>query len=244
MVAVLALAFGLVGCSVKPPEQESPEPPSPPPVEPRELAPPVPVEEPAERETTDVWRERFDYWYENFLGDQPPPEVGETVAITLRGDDRVRRGVLLERTDEGIKLRVGDSTATYPPQVLSRETLVALYPERTAQAQARRKVQQEREQAAMRERSGIAVATEGAPEDMGADGLVPAVDEYIRSHARDADSVEYVKWFPLQKHKNGHYVRCQYLTDGGSFGKILADKVFVLDRRGRVVSTTTGLAKF
>jgi len=73
------------------------------------------------------------------------------------------------------------------------------------------------------------------------DGSVRQVEEYILQTVRKPDSIEYVKWFPVKPYKGGHYVRCQYRTDGGSFGTILEDKVFFMNTQGKVIRTAPGM---
>jgi hypothetical protein len=187
--------------------------------------------------------ERFDHWYARYLGDRKAPEPGESVTFALLNNPTQRKGILVERTREAVTLRVGEATVTYVPTAFDEATRAALFPEAHARSLARRKVREEQE-AARRAASAAARPASAAFANQGPNGLVPSVDQYIRANARFPDSIEYVQWYPVKKHEKGYYVRCRYRTGGGSFGQILADKVFIMDRHGRVVSTTTGLAKF
>lgn len=72
------------------------------------------------------------------------------------------------------------------------------------------------------------------------DGSVRQVKEYIATHVRNPETVEFVKWYPVQKYERGYYVRCRYRTDGGSFGIIDEDKIFYMTSRGRVIRTAAG----
>lgn len=72
------------------------------------------------------------------------------------------------------------------------------------------------------------------------DGSLPQVVEYIRQHSRAPDSIHFVKWYPVQRHERGYFIRCQYAANGGGLGRIEEDKVFYLDRRGKVVNVSAG----
>jgi len=79
-----------------------------------------------------------------------------------------------------------------------------------------------------------------AEEPPGHEELVASVKAYIYANVRNPKSVKFVRWYPPREFEKGRYIRCQYQTFGGSFGTIMEDKVFYLNRQNEVVRSAAG----
>lgn len=194
------------------------------------------------------WTNRYAYWIAEWSSRFTPPAPGSALAVELV-HGFTREGVLEHLDAQVVTLAVPDGSITLERTALSPASREALFAQDFAAPQAMAEVTKEK--AAFDERArhytdpdrfvirdrrhaGSAVSEDGRP--------VPEVEAYIASHVRDAASVQFVKWYPLQEYERGYYVRCVYRTDGGSFGLINEDKVFYLNRKREVVRTSAGTA--
>lgn len=200
-------------------------------------APPEPLPEPN-------WVERERYWTTEYSRSFKLPEAGTPVSLSLAQGGMVR-GLFDSVTPEGVNLKVGPGSATYPFAILSPASRSTFLAEETVRPQVQQKIEEEKkefqrqaaERALLMESASVPV---GAPVNSPEDGSVWQVKEYVTTHTRSPEAVRYVQWFPVQKYEKGYFVRCHYYADGGSFGQFLEDKVFFMDARGRVVRTSAG----
>lgn len=72
------------------------------------------------------------------------------------------------------------------------------------------------------------------------DASVRQVKDYLKVHTRNAGSIHYLEWSRVVPHPDGYSVRCSYTVDTDSFGTITENKVFYLNKAGRVVNVSGG----
>jgi hypothetical protein len=67
------------------------------------------------------------------------------------------------------------------------------------------------------------------------DGSVSQVKEYLKTHAKDPDSLQFIEWSPVERLRDVYAVRCKYRAKNSFGGYAVENKIFALDESGRVL---------
>jgi hypothetical protein len=263
----LTFLIAQAGCSQPVEEPRPERAPSPvPAVEPEpappEPAPPEPAPsgaEPALGGEPD-WKKLFAGYKAEFEQEFQPRRAGEVLQLKLGNGPRTVSGKLVAVEADQVLLEVSAGEMGYARSLLAPETRARLYGEDYAHLKATAKVraepaeylrEQERLAEAAREKapasrpqrpesSGQASASIGRhskPVVNPQDGSVLQVKEYLQANTRNPQSIRYVQWGKIQKHKEGFKVTCVYRVRSGEFGDSTESKYFFMDPRGRVLRT-------
>ena len=66
------------------------------------------------------------------------------------------------------------------------------------------------------------------------------VKHYLDRKLRNIDTIKYMEWSRVVTHDDGYSVRCKYTILNDTFGLITENKVFYMDKKGRVTRTAAG----
>jgi len=227
---------------------------------------PIPVEEanvsgaPEARPTPD-WKQRYDELYAHFLESYEAPEIGGVVEVEMNNGS-VRRGKLVEITEESLLLSMGQGAVTLYPSSLSERARKRFFRKDFARLNAMERGRVEyaawkrEEEARTRPtptpesdvaahmpglgRDGVNLAhrvdpNAPPPKNEGENGKVWQVDEYLRRHSAVPDSIRYKQWGRVQKHENGYKVRVRYSVESAAnLGVNHEDMMFFMYADGKV----------
>ena len=68
------------------------------------------------------------------------------------------------------------------------------------------------------------------------DGSVRQVENYLDRNLKDPDSFEAIEWSKVIDNGNGFVVRCKYRAKNSFGGYVIEEQVFVMNKRGDVIS--------
>jgi hypothetical protein len=68
------------------------------------------------------------------------------------------------------------------------------------------------------------------------DGSVQQVKSWLKSNAKDPDSIEYLDWSPVKKNDKGFFVRVKYRGNNSFGGKVIEEKIFFMDHSGNIIN--------
>lgn len=235
------------------PEQEKPEPspestsnpasnpttaPSP---EPSETArKPGPDDEPD-------WKARYQEIVEGISGKFNGPKIGQMIEVKLR-NDATEKGMLTGLTADTITLDVSDSEITFNKTSLApasrvkifKDDAVGYYAKRRVKAEksqwenSRKMATQEKAEENVRPTDSRTGRPAKAPVNDAKDRSVWQVKSFLKGHLRDYKSTQFLKWYPVEKHKKGYTVRVRYRTKTESFGWSEERMMFFMNHSGRV----------
>ena len=82
-------------------------------------------------------------------------------------------------------------------------------------------------------------SSRGAPKEVvfnsSYDSSVDQVRRWLKSNARDPDSLQFIEWSPVQKVESGFVVRVKYRAKNGFGGYAVENKLFGMDLKGNVL---------
>ena len=67
------------------------------------------------------------------------------------------------------------------------------------------------------------------------DASVPQVKSYIKSIAKNPDSIKFIEWSTLRTTNTGYEVRCKYSGTNSFGGVVTSNQIFILDKDGKVI---------
>lgn len=206
------------------------------------------------------WEVRARMLYEHYLTTFQPPQVGQTVEMTL-ANGRVQQGVLEELSESHLLLNIGSGSITLHPESLNETSRARFFARDHARVNAMRQGRseyarwQEAQEAARRppprqeppqtrEVAQVDPVTRPhrsnpnapPPRNEGPAGRVAQVDQYIRQNAAIPHSLRIESWGRVQQDANGGYrVRVRYSLQGADgFGRTNEDMVFFMHPDGTV----------
>jgi len=70
------------------------------------------------------------------------------------------------------------------------------------------------------------------------DASVWQVEQWLKTNLKDPDSYEAIEWSKVVKRENRYMVRCKYRAKNSFGGYVIENKLFTLDSKGNVLSST------
>lgn len=68
------------------------------------------------------------------------------------------------------------------------------------------------------------------------DSSVSQVKDYLQNNLKDPKSFEAIEWSKVAKTESGFMVRCKYRAKNSFGGYVIENRIFLLDKSGRVLS--------